>query len=68
MEGQGENRLVVGSAESRFIQKKQLGGRGWTLFTECISAIGNILYLLVIYKGKSVQQQWFGLKLKDYKG
>lgn len=55
MEGQGENVLVVGSVEKRFIQKKQPGGRTWTSFIECISAIGQALDLLVIYKGKSVQ-------------
>jgi 4-hydroxybenzoate polyprenyltransferase len=27
IEGQGENRLVVGSVQKRFIQKKQLGSR-----------------------------------------
>jgi 4-hydroxybenzoate polyprenyltransferase len=68
MEGQGENGLVVGSAQKRFIQKKQPGGRTWTSFIECISALGHTLLPLVIYKGKSVQQQWFGLELKDYKG
>jgi len=67
MEGQGENGLVVGSAGKRFIQKKQPGGRTWTSFIECISALGQHLRSLVIYKGKSVQQQWFGIKLKDYK-
>lgn len=67
MEGQGENGLVVGSVEKRFIQKKQPGGRTWTSFIECISALGQALKPLVIYKGKSVQQQWFGLELRDYK-
>jgi hypothetical protein len=66
IEGEGENGLVVGSAQKRFIQKKQPGGKTWTLFIECISALGNTLKPLVIYKGKSVQQQWFGLDLKDY--
>jgi hypothetical protein len=55
MEGEGENRLVVGSAQKRFIQKKQPGGKTWTLFIKCIFALGNALKLLVIYKGKSVQ-------------
>lgn len=68
MEGQGENGLVVGSAEKRFIQKKQPGSRVWTSFIECISAAGKALKPLVIYKGKSVQQQWFGLDVDDYKG
>jgi 4-hydroxybenzoate polyprenyltransferase len=68
MEGQGENGLVVGSAEKRFIQKKQPGSRAWTSFIECISATGRALRPLVMFKGKSVQQQWFGVKLDDYKG
>jgi hypothetical protein len=57
IKGQGENRLVVGSAQKCFIQKKQPGSRAWTLFIECISAAGRALHPLVIFKGKSVQQQ-----------
>jgi hypothetical protein len=57
MEGQGENGLVVGSAQKRFIQKKQPGSKAWTSFIEYISPTGKSLYLLVIFKGKSVQQQ-----------
>ena len=57
IEEQGENSLVIGSASKRFIQKKQPGGRVWTLFIESISAAGHYLRPLVIYKGKSVQQQ-----------
>ena len=56
MEGQGENGLVLGSAEGRSIQKKQPGSRVWTSFIECISATGVVLPPLVIFKGKSVQQ------------
>ena len=54
MEGQGLNGLVVGSAQKRFIQKKQLGSRAWTFFIECILATGQALLLLVIFKSKSV--------------
>ena len=68
MEGQGENGLVVGSAQKRFIQKKQPGSRAWTSFIEAISATGKALHPLVIFKGKSVQQQWFKTELKSYKG
>jgi 4-hydroxybenzoate polyprenyltransferase len=57
MEGYGANGLVVGSSERRSIQKKQPGSRVWTSFIECISATGNALLPLVIFKGKSVQQQ-----------
>ena len=52
MEGQGLNGLVVGSAQKRFIQKKQPGSRAWTSFIKCISATGRALFLLVIFKGK----------------
>jgi hypothetical protein len=54
MEGMGDNRLVVGSVDKRFIQKKQLGSKAWTSFIECISATGWNLKPLVIFKGKSV--------------
>jgi 4-hydroxybenzoate polyprenyltransferase len=54
IEGYRANRLVVGSSERRFIQKKQPGSRAWTSFIECISATGNALLPLVIFKGKSV--------------
>jgi hypothetical protein len=56
MESERENGLVVGSTQKYFIQKKQPGGKTWTLFIKCISALGNTLKPLVIYKGKLVQQ------------
>lgn len=59
MEGLGENGLVVGSSERRSVQKKTPGSRVWTSFIECVSATGRALPPLVIFKGKSVQQQWF---------
>ncbi len=68
MEGYGVNGLVVGSSERRSIQKKQPGSRAWTSFIECISATGKALTPLVIFKGKSVQQQWFPKDLSPYKG
>jgi hypothetical protein len=71
MEGMGVNGLVVGSSERRSIQKKQPGSRAWTSFIECISATGKALLPLVIFKGKSVQQQWFptdSIELNTYKG
>jgi len=67
MEGFGANGLVVGSSERRSIQKKQPGSRAWTSFIECISASGKALQPLVIFKGKSVQQQWFPKDLSSYK-
>jgi len=68
MEGQGENGLVVGSVDRRIVQKKQPGSKAWTSFIECFSIIGKALLLLLMFKGKSVQQQWFPVGLKEYKG
>jgi 4-hydroxybenzoate polyprenyltransferase len=55
MEGQGENGLVVRSAEKRFIQKKQPGSKAWTSFIKYISSSGQAIFPIVIFKGKSVQ-------------
>lgn len=66
LEGQGGNGLVLGSAEKRSIRKKQPGSRTWTSFIECISATGRHLPPLVIFKGKSVQQQWFPRDLSPF--
>ena len=68
MEGLRLNRLVVGSSRRRTIQRKQPGSRAWTSFIECVSATGVALTPLVIFKGKSVQQQWFPQDLTPYKG
>ena len=68
MEGFGANRLVVGSARKRSIQKKQPGARAWTLFLECISITRKALTPLVMFKGKTVQQQWFPQDLTLYNG
>jgi hypothetical protein len=68
MEGMGDNGLVVGSVHKRFIQKKQPGSKAWTSFIECISALGQSTHPLVIFKGKSVQQQWYGTSLDSFEG
>ena len=67
MEGMGDNGLVVRSANKRFIQKKHPGSKAWTSFIKCVSATGRALHPLVIFKGKSVQQQWFNTILKQFK-
>jgi hypothetical protein len=59
IEGYGLNGYVVGSAETRKVQGKQPGLCAWTTIIKCISATGVSTLPLVIYKGKSVQQQWF---------
>ncbi|WP_461110078.1 hypothetical protein [Tessaracoccus terricola] len=66
LEGRGSNGLVLGSTEARNLQKKQPGSRAWTTLVECISAIGSAVPPLVIYKGRSIQQQWFPLDLQPY--
>ena len=58
-EGDGLNGLVLGPAGRKVVIKRSNGSRVWTSFIECISAIGKACPLLVIFKGKSVQQQWF---------
>ena len=63
MEDHSLNRYIIGSAETRIVQGKQLGSRGQTTILECISAIGASTDLAVVYKGKSVQQQWFPSQL-----
>ena len=55
IEGQGENRLVVRSAKKRFIQKKQLGSKAWTLFIKYISLSSQAIFPIVMFKGKLVQ-------------
>ena len=59
MEGLGANGLVVGASELRKALIKEPKRGCWMTFIECISASGNSLPPLVIFNGKSVQQQWF---------
>lgn len=59
MEGQGHNGLVLGSSEHKVAMIKNPGSRSWITIIECISAAGRALSPLVIFKGVTVQQQWF---------
>ncbi|KZL83911.1 pyridine nucleotide-disulfide oxidoreductase family protein [Colletotrichum incanum] len=68
LKGKGSNGLVLGRAKTKSVRKKQPGSRAWVSIIECISAKGIPLYPLVIYKGKTVQQQWFPLDLSPYDG
>jgi hypothetical protein len=68
IEGQGQNGLVMGCAEYKAVVRKQPKSRTWTSFIECISARGRALPSLVIFKGKSVQTQWFPRKMKPFEG
>jgi hypothetical protein len=59
MEGQGINRLVIGSSEENpnATPIKTINARTWTSIVECISALGIALDPLVIFKAKSIQEQ-----------
>ena len=56
MEGLGINGLCVGSSETKVSLSKYPESRIWTTIVECISATGQHLAPLVIFKGKDVQQ------------
>jgi 4-hydroxybenzoate polyprenyltransferase len=58
-EGEGTNGIAIGPEGRKVIARKSNGSRVWTSFIECISATGKACPPLVIFKGQSVQQQWF---------
>ena len=68
MEGYGLNGLILGYAEKRKVQGKQPDSRTWTTIIECNSATGVSILPAVIYKGKSVQKQWFSSQLDKFHG
>jgi len=57
IEGVSNNGLVVGRAKTKLILAKQPGSRNWTSFMETISATRVALTPVVIWKGKTQQQQ-----------
>ena len=61
MEGQGINGLVIGSSQENpnVIPVKITNVQTWTSIVECISAVGVTLDLLLIFRVKSIQEQWF---------
>src|SRR5205814_9642215 len=67
MEGQGINGLVLRSSEvnpkATYVKSNQ--SRAWTTIVESISASGRSLTPLVIFKGASVQVQWFAREFKE---
>ena len=65
MEGLGINGLCVRSSDIKVALLKYPESRIWTTIIECISATGQHLPPLVIFKGKDVQQQWFSDDNKD---
>ena len=66
LEGLGSNGLVLGNLQKIAAIKKQPGSRSWTSMIECISATGQEIQPLVIFKGLTVQQQWFQWFLKNF--
>src|SRR6266566_7635148 len=51
--------LIFGIAKKRKTFKKDPGRREWTTIIEYVSAGGQHLQPLVIFKSKDIQQQWF---------
>jgi hypothetical protein len=64
-EGVGTNGKHVGAAgkpgtkKKSWVYVKGRQTRTWISVLECVNAEGNCLPPVVIYTGKSVQQQWF---------
>jgi 4-hydroxybenzoate polyprenyltransferase len=57
MEGKSEKTLTLGYSKGSDLLQKDFNLRAWTSFLECISATGKSLIPLIIFKGKSIQQQ-----------
>lgn len=68
MEGRSENALTIGYSDDSPLLQKDFNSRAWTSFLECISATGKFLVPLIIFKGLSIQQQWFPIALEDHDG
>ena len=62
-EGLGYNGIVLGKKSRKRSLIKHPTSRTWTTILECISATGRYLRPLVIFKGKTVQHQWFPTEL-----
>ncbi|KAJ3498252.1 hypothetical protein NLG97_g1267 [Lecanicillium saksenae] len=65
--GVRDNGLVLRSSAKRIALKKQSRIRSWTTIIECISATGFKTKPLVIFKGNSVQSQWFPLVMDSFR-
>ena len=53
------NQTTVGTSNTSFSIKKTPESREWVSMIEVISAIGQRLQTLVIFKGKNLQTSWF---------
>ena len=58
-EGLRYNGIVIGKANRKRALVKHPSSRTWTIIFKCISATGRYLRPLVIFKGMTVQYQWF---------
>jgi hypothetical protein len=66
MEGKSEATLTIGYSKGSELLQKDFNSRAWTSFLECISALGKHLVPLIIFKGLTIQQQWFPITLEDH--
>lgn len=53
------NQTIIGTASTKRSYVSRPENREWVSVIECISATGKAIVPLVIFKGKSVQHQWF---------
>ena len=58
-QGLGVNGLVIGALEKRRIYVKESGDREWVTILHAISAEGRFTKPAVIFKGLTLQAQWF---------
>jgi len=67
MQAQRGNGLVVGISSRKKILMKGFDSREWVTIIECISATGESIRPLVIFRGKTLQQQHYpDNNLEDY--
>lgn len=58
-EGMGHNGQVVADSSVDFVLRKDGNKRTWITIIECICANGTAIDPLIIFTGKSIQQQWY---------
>jgi hypothetical protein len=72
MEGHGSNGKVVGPAQKAGGRRicralvRRPGKKTWTTIIETINAEGNFLPPVIIFKGQTVQAQWFPTNLDEF--
>ena len=59
MEGMRAAQTVIMPSDVKKVYIKKQKRNTWTTIIECVSAEGNYLPPVIIWQGKSVQQQWF---------